>query len=120
MKWKFSEKVIYDVLELYVDGGHVISYTKSQQGYDREPEYDVVEEGYSELSWWKTAIEDGSVWTELYYWPPWDAVVTSYAIPIVLNNQVVAVTGGELFYEDVSRSRVIGVVYAGKDVSAGE
>lgn len=85
-----------------VDGGHVLSYTKSEEGYTREPEYDVIKDGYANESWWKTAIEKGSVWTELYTWEPWDAVVTSYAIPIIIDGQVVGVTGGELFYEDLN------------------
>lgn len=80
-----------------VPGKHTVSYTYESGAFVREPEYDVIRDGFSSEPWWREAITYGEYWTEPYFWEPWQADVISYSIPIIVDERVVAVTGAEFF-----------------------
>lgn len=80
-----------------IPGTHTVSYTYEKGQFIREPEYDVIKDGFASESWWKNAIDKGENWTTPYYWEPWNSNVISYSIPVISNNQVIAVAGAELF-----------------------
>lgn len=85
-----------------VRGGHIISFFQNEEGkYQREPDYNVYEIGSHTDSWWKNAIKNGENWTDPYYWEPWDANIVTYSIPIIIDNQLVAVCGAEFYFEDL-------------------
>jgi len=81
--------------------GNTLSFTTEGSTYVREEEYDVVNDGYSNDGWWANAIENGYNWTDPYYWESWDANVITYSKPVIVGNQVIAVAGGEIFYDDL-------------------
>lgn len=80
-----------------IPGKHTLSYTFENGAFLRESEYDAVGDGYAEATWWKEAIKRGEHWTVPYYWETWDADIISYSIPIIINDELVAVTGAEFF-----------------------
>lgn len=80
-----------------IPGENTVSYTFEQGAFIREAEYDVIGGGFAEESWWKNAIVTGENWTAPYYWEPWRADIITYSIPIYIDDQLVGVTGAELF-----------------------
>lgn len=82
--------------------GHVISWSLNAEGkYARNPEYDVREGGYVEDAWWKKAVEEGSWWTAPYYWETWDEDIITYSIPVKIDGEVIATTGGEFYFDEL-------------------
>lgn len=82
-----------------VKGTHTVSYTYESGSFVREPEYDVVKDGYAEEDWWREAIDKGEHWTEPYFWKPWNADIISYSTPIFIKDSLVGVAGAEFFME---------------------
>lgn len=80
-----------------IPGANTVSYTFEEGAFVREPEYDAVQDGYANEAWWKNAVTTGENWTAPYFWEPWSADIITYSIPITLDNQLIAVTGAELF-----------------------
>jgi methyl-accepting chemotaxis protein len=82
-----------------------LSYTrKGPMDYHREEEYNVRESGYAGDAWYQGAIDNGSNWTEPYYWEPWDATIISYSEPVYINNDLIGVAGTEFFFDDLQVS----------------
>ncbi|MCK8058862.1 MULTISPECIES: ATP-binding protein [unclassified Fusibacter] len=82
-----------------IPGTNTVSFTREDNKFLREEEYDVISAGYGSEDWWMNAILYGEFWTKPYYWEPWDSEIISYSIPIRMNGDVIAVTGAELFLD---------------------
>lgn len=80
-----------------IPGANTVSYTYEEGAFIREKEYDVISGGFAEESWWQNAIITGENWTAPYYWQPWRADIITYSIPIYMDDQLIGVTGAELF-----------------------
>jgi methyl-accepting chemotaxis protein len=84
-------------------GGHTLSFTVADGKYVRDPEYDVVKEGYDKDDWWKKGVENGTNWTLPYLWEAWNANVISYSKKVEVNGKLLGVAGGELFFDDIQK-----------------
>lgn len=93
--------VVFDTNVLSSAG--TISYSKKHDSYVKEPEYDVRTSGYAGLEWWRVAEQKGSAWTTPYYWAPWKATIISYSEQIKINDVLIAMTGSELYFNDISK-----------------
>ncbi len=80
-----------------IPGTNTVSFTFENGQYIREPEYDVIDDGYASETWWQEAIVKGEYWTTPYYWEPWNANVISYSIPLTSKGKLIGVAGAELF-----------------------
>ncbi|HAW84971.1 MAG TPA: hypothetical protein DCX65_01535 [Spirochaetaceae bacterium] len=80
-----------------IPGTNTVSFTFENGAFVREPEYDVIRDGYADDPWWREAVNRGENWTTPYYWEPWRAEIITYSLPIVMAGELVAVTGAELF-----------------------
>lgn len=82
-----------------INGGNTLEFSKSNGVITRAEEYDVIKDGYFEDTWWKGAVENGENWSEPYFWEPWDATIISYSRSVYKNNELIGVTGGEIFFD---------------------
>ena len=84
-------------------GGHTLSFTAAEGKYVRDPEYDVVKEGFDKDDWWKNGVANGTNWTLPYLWEAWNANVISYSKRVEVNGKLLGVAGGELFFDDIEK-----------------
>lgn len=82
-----------------IEGGNTLEFSKSNGVIKRAEEYDVIKDGYSGDDWWKGAVDNGENWSDPYFWEPWDATIISYSRAVYKDNELIGVTGGEIFFD---------------------
>lgn len=92
--------VVFDTNKITNSG--TISYSKVDQAYIREPEYDVRQSGYAQQEWWTVAEKNGTAWSTPYYWAPWDATIISFSEQVKVREQMIAMAGSELYFNDIA------------------
>lgn len=82
-----------------VSGQHTVSYFDRERNgkYIREKQYsindyDLTSEG---MKWWVSAIKEGEVWTNPYYWKNWDMELISYSKAFYIDSVFVGCVGSD-------------------------
>lgn len=86
-----------------VDGGHILSFSKKDNKYVRDADYDAVADGYSKDEWWSKAVLNGDNWSKPYFWEAWNSDVISYSKAVYLDGKLLGVAGGELFFTPLKK-----------------
>lgn len=94
-----------------------LSFTKQENGYNREADYNVREEGYDQDAWFQGAIDNEFNWTEPYFWEPWNAEIISYSQGVKIGNEVIGVAGTDFFYDQLKTRLSEIVIYESGYVS---
>lgn len=82
-----------------IKGGHSFEFVKEKDKYIKYPEYDIYKDGNNKDEWWQNAISDSNHWSKPYYWHLWDANIISYSKAVFIDDELIGVCGGELFFD---------------------
>lgn len=92
--------VVFDT-NVIKDSG-TLSYSKQGEAYIREAEYDVRKSKYAEQEWWVVAEQNGTSWSTPYYWAPWEATIITYSEQVIVDENLVAMSGSDLYFNEIA------------------
>lgn len=94
-----------------IPGGHTLSFTRDGETMKREAEYDIYEGGYDKDDWWAKAVENGTYWSDPYFWEPWNATIVSYSRKVNKDGVLVGIAGSDFFFDQLKEQMSKIVIY---------
>lgn len=91
--------IVFD--DYMIENAGILSYTKENGTYQRQPDYNIRNTTYAKDSWWLGAVINGSAWSDPYYWKRWDATIITYSEQVKVDDQIIGVIGSDLFFDDI-------------------
>jgi len=91
--------IVFD--DSIVENAGILSYTKENNIYVKQPEYNIRSTPYDKDSWWVDAINNGFTWSDPYYWKRWDSTIITYSEQVTVDDQFIGVVGSDLFFDDI-------------------
>jgi methyl-accepting chemotaxis protein len=82
-----------------IKGGHSFEFVEENGKYEKYPEYDIYKNSTNEAEWWSYAIKNSTHWSKPYYWESWNATIISYSKSVFIDDELIGVCGGELFFD---------------------